>query len=213
VKKTLPYPLVPSKKDKEKQFSRFIDIFKKLEINIPLSEALQQIPAYARFMKDLLTKKKKYIEKDTIEVQGNYSAIIQKLLLPKFKDLGSFIIPCTIGNLAIRKALIDLGANINLMPLSMMRKIRDLKGKPTRMTLQLVDRPIKCSYGVIEDVLVKVDKFIFQVDFFILDMEEDTKVPLIVGRPFMKIARVIIDVDDGHLKVCVQDDKITFNVL
>jgi len=81
------------------------------------------------------------------------------------------------------------------------------------MTLQLVDRSIKCPYGVIEDVLVKVDKFTFPLDFVILDMEEETKFPLILGRPFMKTARVIIDVDDGHLKVRVQDEIVTFNVV
>ncbi|XP_014524457.1 uncharacterized protein LOC106780674 [Vigna radiata var. radiata] len=85
--------------------------------------------------------------------------------------------------------------------------------KPTRMTLQLVYRSVKYPFGVIEDVLVKVDKFTFPVDFVILDMEEDTEVPLILGRPFMKTARVIIDVDDGHLKVRLHDETITFNVV
>ncbi|XP_014515631.1 uncharacterized protein LOC106773451 [Vigna radiata var. radiata] len=99
--------------------------------------------AYAKFMKELLTKKRKYIEEETIEVQGNCSAIIQKLLPPKFKDPGSFTIPCTIGKLAIGKALIDLGASINLMPLSLFKKIGELELKPTRMTLQLADRYIK----------------------------------------------------------------------
>ncbi|XP_017423651.1 uncharacterized protein LOC108332864 [Vigna angularis] len=149
-------------------------LFKKLEITIPFSEALQQMPSYARFMKDLLTKKRKYIEEKTIEVHGNCSAIIQKLLPPKFKDPGSFTIPCTIGKLLIRKTLIDLGASINLMSLSMLKKIGDMEVKPTRMTLQLADRSVKYPYGVIEDVLVKVDKFTFLVDFVILDMEEDT---------------------------------------
>ncbi|KAG2381148.1 uncharacterized protein HKW66_Vig0254650 [Vigna angularis] len=210
--KHLPYPKVYTRKEKEKQFERFLDIFKKLEIKIPFSEALQQIPAYSRFMKDLLTKKKKYIEAETIEVQGNCSAIIQKLLPPKFKDPGSFTIPCTIGNLAIGKALIDLGASINLMPLSMFRKIGELDLKPTRMTLQLADRSIKYPHGVVEDVLVKVDKFVFPVDFVIMEMEEDTEVPLILGRPFMKTARVLIDVDNGKLKVRVQDEEVNFNV-
>ena len=146
-------------------------------------------------------------------MQANCSAIIRRLLPPKFKDSCSFTIPCTIGKLPLGKALIDLGASINLIPLSMMRRIGDLEVKPMRMTLQLVDRSIKCPYGVIEDVLVKVDKFTFPVDFVILDIEEDTEVPLILGRPFMKTARVIIDVDDGHLKVHVQDEIVTFIVI
>ncbi|XP_047165398.1 uncharacterized protein LOC124834688 [Vigna umbellata] len=206
VAKPLPYPKILSRKEKEGQFYRFMALFKKLEITIPFSEALQQMLSYARFMKDLLTKKRKYIEEDTIEVQRNCSAIIQKLLPPKFKDPESFTIPCTIGKLPIGKTLIDLGASINLMHLSMLKKIGDMEVKPTRMILQLVDMSIKDPYGVIEDVLVKVDKFTFPV-------EEDTEVPLILGRPFMKTARVIIDVDDGNLKVRLHDETIIFNVV
>jgi len=191
VEKILPYPLVPSKKDKEKHLALLMEIFKQFEVKIPLSEAIQQMPAYTKFLKDFLSKKRKYIEEDIIEVQGNCSAIIQKNLLLKFKDPGSFTILCTIGNLAIGKALIDLGASINLMLLSMLKKIVDLEVKPTRMTLQLVDRSIKCLNGVVEDVLVKVDKFTFPMDFVILDMEEDIEVPLILRKPFMKTAKVM----------------------
>ncbi|XP_052729898.1 uncharacterized protein LOC108327226 [Vigna angularis] len=206
VEKPLPYPQIYSRKDKEKKFGRFMDIFKQLEIKIPFSEALQQMPVYAKFMKELLTKKRKYIEEETIEVQGNCTAIIQKLLPPKFKDPGSFTIPCTIGKLAIGKALIDLGARINLMPFSLFEKIGELELKPTRMSLQLADRSIKYPLGVVEDVLVRVDKFVFPVDFVIMEMEADVEVPLILGRPFMKTARVLIDVDDGKLKVRVEDE-------
>jgi len=110
------------------------------------------------------------------------------------------------------KALLDLGASINLIPLSMLKKIRDVEVKPTRMTLQLVDRYIKHPYGIIEDMIVKVDKFLFLVDFVVMDMEEDAEVRLILGRPFMKTAKVIIDVDKGQLKVCVQDKEVSFDV-
>ncbi|XP_014511736.1 uncharacterized protein LOC106770440 [Vigna radiata var. radiata] len=163
-------------------------------------------------MKELLTKKRNYIEAETIEVQGNCSAIIQKLLPPKFKDPSSFTIPCTIGTLAIGKALIDLGASINLMSLSMFKKIGELELKPTRMTLQLADRSTKYPHGVVEDVLVKVDKSLFPVDFVIMEMEEDIDVPLILGRPFMKTAIVLIDVDNEKLKVRVQNEEVDFNV-
>ncbi|XP_052728494.1 uncharacterized protein LOC108327310 [Vigna angularis] len=156
-------------------------IFKKLEINIPFSKALQQMPSYSKFLKELLTKKRKYIEEETIEVQGNCSAIIQKLLPPKFKDPGSFTIPCTIGNISVGKALIDLGANINLMPLSMFEKVEGLELKPTWMTLQLVDTSLKYPYRLAEDVLVKT-------------------------------VRVLIDVENGKLKVRVQDEEVNFDV-
>ncbi|XP_047179274.1 uncharacterized protein LOC124846100 [Vigna umbellata] len=122
-------------KEKEKQFGQFMEIFKQLEITVPLTETLQQIPAYAKHLKQFLSKKKKYLDEETIEVQGNCSAIMQKNLPPKFKDLGSFNIPCIIGNHDIGKTLVDLGVSINLMPLSMLKKIGGLKVKPTRMIL------------------------------------------------------------------------------
>nr|KYP51187.1 hypothetical protein KK1_026996 [Cajanus cajan] len=125
---------------------------------------------------------------------------------------GSFTLPVSIGNLSIGMALLDLGASINLMPLSMLKKIGDVEVRPTRMTLQLADRSVKFPHGIVEDTIVKVDKFMFLVDFVVMDMEEDIEVPLILGRPFMKIARVIIDMDDGKLKVRVQDEEESFNV-
>ncbi|WVZ16063.1 hypothetical protein V8G54_013629 [Vigna mungo] len=189
--KSLPYPKYYSRKEKEKQFEHFMEIFKKLENNIPFSEALQQMPSYAKFLKELLSKKRKYIEEETIEVQGNCNTIIQKSIPPKLKDSGSFTIPCTIGNIS---------------------NIKGLELKPTRMTLQLADRSLKYPHGVAEDVLVKVDKFLFPVDFVIMEMEEDVHVPLILGRPFMKTARVLIDVENGKLKVRVQDEEVNFDV-
>jgi len=89
------------------------------------------------------------------------------------------------------------------MPLSMSKKIGDVEVRQTRMTLQLVDRSIKYPHGIVEDLLVKVDKFLLPVDFVVMDIEEDVEVPLILGKPFMKNAKVIIDVDKGRLKVCV----------
>nr|KYP53597.1 hypothetical protein KK1_024492 [Cajanus cajan] len=98
------------------------------------------------------------------------------------------------------------------MPLSMLDRVGQVVVKPTRMTLQLADRSIKYPYGVIENMLVKVDKFTFLVDFVVMDMEEDSVIPIILRRPFMKIARAIIDVGDGELKLRVHDEVITFNV-
>jgi len=94
----------------------------------------------------------------------------------------------------------------------MLKKIGDVEVRPTRMTLQLADRSIKYPYGIVEDMIVKVDKFLFPVDFVVMDMEEDVEVPLILGRPFMKNAKVIIDVDKGKLKVCAQDEEVSFDV-
>jgi len=118
----------------------------------------------------------------------------------------------TVGNLYVGKTLLDLGASISLIPLSMLKRIREVEVRPTRMMLQLTDRFIKQPYGIVEDLLVKVDKFLFLVDFVVMDIEEDVDVPLILGRPFMKTTKVIIDVDKGKLKICVVDEEVSFNV-
>ncbi|XP_019431588.1 PREDICTED: uncharacterized protein LOC109338740 [Lupinus angustifolius] len=205
------YVVRPSKKDKVRQYARFLDLFKNLQINIPFMEAREQMHVYAKFMKDLLTKESKFSE-ETVTLEAGCSAIIQKSLPQKTKVPASFIIPVTIGELSEGKALLDLGASIKLIPLSMLKRIGGLEIKPTRMTLQLADRYVKYPYGVLEDVSLKVDELVFPVDFVIMDIEEDKEVPLIFGRPFMKTARVIIDVDDGKLKVRVEDQDVNFNV-
>ena len=106
-------------------------------------------------------------------MQGNCSAVLQRSLPPKLQDPGSFTIACTIGELEVGNALIDLGASINLMPLSMFKKIRGVEIKPTRMVLHLAYRSLKYPYGIAEDAIVKVDKFLFSVDFVIIEMEEN----------------------------------------
>ena len=167
---------------------------------------------YARFMKELLTKKRKLPEQETIELEPGCRAIIQKSLPQKSRDPGSFTLPVTIGNLTVERALLNLGASINLIPLSMLKKIGDVEVRPTSMTLHLADRSIKHPYGIVEYLIVKVDKSLFPVDFVVMDMEEDTEVPLILGRSFMKTARVIIDVDKVKLKVHAQDEEVSFDV-
>ena len=130
----------------------------------------------------------------------------------KFKDPGSVTIPCSIGNVAVGKALIDLGASINLMLLSMCRRIGNVMIDPTRMTLQLVDRSITRPFRVVEDVLVKVHPFTFMVDFVIMDIEEDEEIPLILGRPFTLTAKCMVDIGNKNLELSVDDQKVTFNI-
>jgi hypothetical protein len=112
----------------------------------------------------------------------------------------------------VGKALIDLGSSINLIPLSVIERIGGLDITRTRMTLQLADKSITRPSGIAEDVLVRVDKFVFPIDFVVMDIEEDDDVPLILGRSFIKTARMMIDSDDGIMKVRVQDEEVSFNL-
>ncbi|XP_061355030.1 uncharacterized protein LOC133299580, partial [Gastrolobium bilobum] len=145
-------------------------------------------------MKDLLSRKRKLQECETVNLTEECNAIIQKKLPTKVKDPGSFTIPCTIGKVEVDNVLCDLGASINVMPLSMMKKLGITEVKPTTTIVQLADRSSKQAYGIIEDILVKVDKFIIPVDFVILDIEEDATIPMIFGRPFLATSGALIDV-------------------
>ncbi|KAL5571985.1 hypothetical protein UlMin_021582 [Ulmus minor] len=180
-----PFPQRFQKQQQDQQFRRFLDVLKQLHINIPLVEALEQMPNYVKFMKDILTKKRRFGEFETVALTRECSAVLQNKLPPKLQDPGSFTIPCSIGNQYFGKALCDLGASINLMPMSIFKKLGIEEARPTIVSLQLVDRSIAYPEGKIEDVLVKVDKFIFPVDFIVLDYDADLEVPIILGRPFL----------------------------
>ena len=114
----VPFPQRLQKSRREEQFSKFLDIFKKIEINIPFAEVISQMPLYAKFLKEVLSKKRKIAEEGIVNLTATCSAIIQQKLPTKMKDPGSFTIPCSIGKYEFKKALCDSGASINLMPLS-----------------------------------------------------------------------------------------------
>ena len=196
----------------EKQFAKFLDIFKKLHINIPFLEALENMPSYLKFMKKILASKKKLEEYGTITLTEECSSILQKKLPPKLQDLGSFAIPFSIGNRVLGKALCDLGASINLMSLSMFKRLKLGKPKSTTISLQLTNKSYQHPQGKIENVLVKVGKFVLPADFVILDVEEDDSIPIILGRPFLATGKAQINVQEGKLKLRVQGDEITFHV-
>ncbi|GJR05626.1 reverse transcriptase domain-containing protein [Tanacetum coccineum] len=110
-------------------------------------------------------------------------------------------------NNASKNALADLGASINLMPHSLFLKLGISELKPTKMGIQLADRSTKYPIGICENLLVKTDKFIFLIDFVILEMDEDASVPIILGRPFLATTRVVIDVYDGKLSLRVGEER------
>ncbi|XP_006599829.1 uncharacterized protein [Glycine max] len=160
----------------------------------------------------MLTKKNRYIHNDTIIVEGNCSAVIQRILPLKHKDPGSVTIPCSIGEVVVGKALIDLGASINLIPFSMCQRLGELEIMPTFMTLQLAYHSITRTYGVIEDVLVKVKYLIFPADFVVMDIEEDFDIPLILGHPFMSTTSCMVDKGKKMLQMGIEDQKISFDL-
>jgi hypothetical protein len=148
-------------------------------------DAIQQIPSYAKFLKDLVTVKRKTNVPKKAFMTEQVSAILQCKLPLKYKDPGCPTITCMIGVSQIERALLDLGASVNLLPYSVYLQLRPRELKPTSMTLQLADRSVKVPRGIVEDVLIKVDKFYFPVDFIMLDTEPvqviGSEIPVILG--------------------------------
>jgi len=155
------------------KFQEMMDIFKQVQINIPIIDAIREITSYAKFLKDLCTQKQKMrkCSPEKILLTEQVSSLIQQIVTPKIKDPGAPTISCIIGDHAIEKALLDLGTGVNLLPYSVYVQLGLGELKPTSVVLQLADKSVKKPRGVIEDVIIRVDKFYFPVDFIVLDTE------------------------------------------
>ena len=187
-----------------------------MKVNIPLLDIIKQVPAYAKFLKDLCTIKKGLgIEKKTFLTE-QVSAIIQSKNPVKYKDLGSPTISVNIGGTCIDKSMLDLGASVNLLPYSVYKQLGLGELKPTNITLSLADRSVKIPKGIVEDVLVKVDKFYYPVDFLVLDTEPiengPNHVPIILGRPFLATANAIINCQNGVMQLKFGNMTLELNI-
>nr|GEX41587.1 hypothetical protein [Tanacetum cinerariifolium] len=182
-----------------------------LHINITLADALILIPKYQKMLKALLSNKEKLQELANTPLNENCSTVILKKLPEKLRDPGKFLIPCGFNEIKC-KALVDLRASINLMPLSVWNKLGLPELISTRMTLELANRAICTLAGIERDVFVLVGKFTFPADFVIIDYESDPRVPLILGRPFLRIARSLIDVHGEKMILRDGDERLTLNM-
>ncbi|GJT07115.1 reverse transcriptase domain-containing protein [Tanacetum coccineum] len=211
----IPYPSrMNQEKQKEKdevQIHKFWHMFKQLHINISLADALILIPKYQKMLKSLLSNKEKLIELANTPLNENCSAVILKKLPEKLGDPGKFLIPCGFSELKC-KALADLGASINLMPLSVWKKLGLPELISTQMTLELANRDICTPKGIARDVFVPVGKFTFPADFVIVDYESDPRVPLILGRPFLRTARALIDVHGEEMILRDGNERLILNM-
>ncbi|KAL4311762.1 hypothetical protein GQ457_01G020930 [Hibiscus cannabinus] len=207
-----PFPQRLRKQKYAYQFRKFLDILKQVHNNLPLVEAIEKMPNYAKFLKDIVSKRTRLSEFETFSMTEGFMAMLHNRLPPKLKDPGSFTIPCAIGNHYVGKALCDLGASINLMPKSVFKQLGIGKARPTTVMLQLADRYYIQPEGKIEDILVRVDKFIFPAGFIVVDCEADEFVPIILGRPFLAMGRTLIDVEKGQLTMRVNEQQVTVNV-
>ncbi|KAL4297876.1 hypothetical protein GQ457_12G016190 [Hibiscus cannabinus] len=210
-----PPPPFPQRLKKQKhnyQFKKFFDILKQVHINLPLVEALQQMPNYAKFLKDMVSRKRRIGEFETAAATETCLALMHNKVLVKKTDPVSFTIECSIGHNYSTKALCDPGASINLIPKSVFKKLGIREAKPTTVMLQLADHSFVQPKGKIEDILVRVDKFIFPAVFLILDCEAEENEPIILGRPFLATNIAVIDFDKDEIAFQVDNDLMKMQV-
>ena len=187
-----------------------------MKVNIPLLDIIKQVPTYVKFLKDLCTIKKGLgIEKKAFLTE-KVSAIIQIKNPVKYKDPRSPTILVNIGGTCIDKSLLDLGASVNLLPYSVYKQLGLRELKPTNITFSLADRSVKIPNGIVEDVLVKVKKFYYPVDFVMLDTEPiengPNHVQIILGRPFMATANAIINCRNGVMQLTFGNMTLELNI-
>ncbi|XP_070025214.1 uncharacterized protein [Nicotiana sylvestris] len=207
-----PFPQRLQKKNDDRMFTKFLSMLSQVQLNISLVDVLREIPKYAKYIKDIVAHKRRLTEFETVALTEECTSRVQNKLSQKLKDPGSFTIPVRIGNIDVGRALCDLGASINLMPLSLFNQLGLGAPRPTTVMLQLADRSIAHPEGVIEDVLLQIGKFIFLADFIILDYEADELVPIILGRPLLDTSDPLIKVREGKMILRVDDEEVVFNV-
>ncbi|GJW11660.1 reverse transcriptase domain-containing protein [Tanacetum coccineum] len=213
IKPNLPYPSrLAKEKIHEKDdilASKFMEIFRNLHFELSFADALIHMPKFAPMFKKMLNNKDKLIELTKMPLNENCSAVVLKKLPEKLGHPDRFLIHCDFSKFDSYLALADLGASINLMPLSIWKKLQLSGLTETKMVLELADRTISKPTGVAENVFVRVGKFYFPADFVVLDFIADPRVPLILGRPFLRTAHALIDVYEGEITLRNDDQSLT----
>lgn len=193
-----------------------LKVLKQVKVNILLLDVIKQIPSYAKFLKDLCTTKRMLKVQKKIFLTKQVSVIIQNNAIPKYKDPDSPTISCVIGNFRVEQALLNLGVSMNLLPYSVYEQLGLGELKPTTITLQLVDHSVQISRGVVEDVLVQVDKFCFPVNFIVLDthhvLNVSSQIPVILGSPFLPTSNALINCRSGVPKLSFGNMILELNI-
>ena len=211
-----PFPQSLKTKKKAINQAEILEVLRQVKVNIPLLDMIKQVPTYAKFLKDLCTVKKRLNIDKKAFLTEQVSAIIQCKTPVKYKDPGCPTISGNIGGICIEKALLDLGASVNLLPYSMYRQLGLGELKPTSITLSLAARSIKIPKGTVEDVLIQVDKFYYPVDFVVLYTKlvaaGANYVPIILGRPFLATSNAIINCRNGVMQLTFENMTLELNI-
>ena len=211
-----PFPQALRKRKNSVNQTEILEVLRQVKVNIPLLDMIKQVPTYAKFLKDLCTVKRGFNVNKKAFLTEQVSAIIECKTPVKYKDPGCPTISVSIGGTCVEKALLDLGASVNLLPYSMYKQLGLGELKPTSITLSLADRSTKIPKGTIEDVLIQVDKFYYLVDFVVLDTEPVAvgvnHVPIILGRPFLATSNAIINCQNGVMQLTFGNMILELNI-
>ena len=209
------FPQALRNKKKVINQTEMLEVLRQVKVNIPLLYMIKQVSTYAKFLKDLCTVKRGFNVNKKAFLTEQVSAIIEYKTPVKYKDPGCPTISVNIGGTCVEKALLDLGASVNLLPYSMYKQLGLGELKPTSITLSLADRSIKPK-GTIEDVLIQVDKFYYPVDFVVLDTEkvavEANHIPIILGRPFLATLNAILNFQNGVMQLTFGNMTLELNI-
>nr|GEX55593.1 reverse transcriptase domain-containing protein [Tanacetum cinerariifolium] len=194
------------------QIEKFYEIFKDMSFEISFTNALILMPKFASTLKALIGNKEKLNEMARTPMNEHCLVVILNMLPKELREPGKFLIPCELPRMDECLALADLGASINLMPLSVWKELSLPELTSTCMTLELADRSVSKPIGIAKDVKVKVGMFHFPADFVVVDFEPDPRVPLILERCFLKTGRALIDVHKGELTLRIRNEAISYNL-
>ncbi|GKC32091.1 putative reverse transcriptase domain-containing protein, partial [Tanacetum coccineum] len=208
----IPFPSRLEQHAEEALIHKTIESLKKIKSNRPFLKEIRQSNEYPKFMKDLVANKPLTMENEDIRINRRCSALLLNQLPPKEKDTGSFILPCSIGRLDFNNALADLGASISIMPFSMYKRLGIGKLETIKMNIELADNSKCIPKGIVRNLLIKIDKFILPVDFIILDVLEDYRMPVILGRPLLTTAHAKIDVFKRSISLEAGNEKVIFKL-
>ena len=211
-----PFPQALRKNKSSINETEMLEVLRQVKVNIPLLDMIKQVPTYAKFLKDLCIVKRGLNANKKAFLTEQVSAIIECKTRVKYKYPGCPTILVNIGGISVEKALLDLGASVNLLSYSMYKQLGLGELKPTSITMSLAERSIKLPKGTIEDVLIKVDRFYYPVDFVVLDTESvavgANHVPIILGRPFLATSNAIINCRNGVMQLTFGNMTLELNI-
>ncbi|XP_021732411.1 uncharacterized protein LOC110699225 [Chenopodium quinoa] len=196
----------------DEQFGKFVEMLKQLHLTLPFTDVVEQMPNYAKFLKEILSGKRACNMVEPVNLGECFSAFIHNDLPQKLKDPGNFSVPCKIKGKLFHNALCDLCASVSIMPYSVFKKLKLGELLPSNMTLQLANRSIKFPKGRVEDVPLKIGEFTIPIDFIVLEIAEDDHIPFILRRPFLTTSGTLIDVKGGRITLRVGKNEEGFEL-